>query len=151
MKKFLLLFSLLVIFSLYADSPSIESPSPEVQKQVEPLPFPGENSPEIAHQETSFTMQLLHMLTTLGLLIALILFASWVLKRMMRTRIQQVNISSAIKILEQRALTTKTVVSLIEIRGKEFAIAESANGVTLLGQLGSSSDADLFTIKKNDN
>ena len=87
-------------------------------------------------------MQLMNMLTTLGLLIALVLAASWALKRMMRTRMLQVNETSSIKILEQRAITAKTIISLIEIREKKIAIAESSNGVTLLCNYASSDEGE---------
>lgn len=95
-----------------------------------PNPFP--DLPEGAKAETSFTMLLLNMFFTLGLLISVVLLASWALKKMMSSRVQQVNETSLIKIIEQRALTAKTVVSLIEIQGVELAIAESTNGVTVL-------------------
>ncbi len=126
-----LLFFLIVAFSAMA----AETAAPET------APFPLEENPK---EETSFTMQLLHMLATLGLLISLVLLASWFLKKMMQTRVKQVNQSSAIKILEQRPLTHKTVISLIEIHGKEIAIAESTNGVTLLYQLASQKNGEIL-------
>lgn len=128
-----ILFFSLFVFSLFAEAPVETAP----QTSQQPPPFPGENMPGGEGQsETSFAMQFMHMLTTLGLLIGVVLLATWVLKRMMHTRVQQVNLTSSIKILEQRALTTKTVVSLVAIRGKEFAIAESGTTVTLLGTFG---------------
>lgn len=135
MKILSFLFSSLCVFSLYAEQPAEVTP----QTSQQPALFPGETpsgEPSGEHGETSFAMQFMHMLTTLGLLIAVVLLATYVLKRMMQTRVEKVNLTSSIKIVEQRALTTKTVVSLIEIRGKEFAIAESGTSVTLLGAFG---------------
>lgn len=130
MKMLGILFFSLCLFSLYAE-PAAET-APQTTQQ--PPLFPGENAPTGEGQaETSFAVQFMHMMTTVGLLIAVVLVSTWVLKRMMQTRVEKVNLTSSIKILEQRAVTTKTVVSLIEIRGKEFAIAESGTGVTLLG------------------
>jgi flagellar biogenesis protein FliO len=108
----------------------------EAEKPTQPPPnLPEEFKIEKEIEPPSFTWQLLNVLTTLGLLIAMVMLASWFFKRMMRTRMQQVNLTSDIKILEQRALTARTIVSVIDIRGKELAIAESTNGVTLLCQL----------------
>jgi flagellar biogenesis protein FliO len=129
-----------------------ETPEPEttaVHSEPETAPTDtiseGKVSPfgEGGKEETSFSMQLLHMLATLGLLVSLVLLASWALKRMMRTRIQQVNQTSTIKIVEQRPLSSKTIISLIEVRGREFAVAESANGVTLLSQFHSQKEEEI--------
>ncbi|MCE5317208.1 MAG: flagellar biosynthetic protein FliO [Parachlamydia sp.] len=141
----ILLFSFCLV-SLYAE-PTAET-VPQTSQQ-EPPPFPGESMTIVEKQsESTFAMQFMHMLATLGLLIAVVLLSSWVLKRMMQTRVEKVNLTSTIKIVEQRSLTTKTVVSLIEIRGKEFAIAESAAGVTLLGTFAAGREEELPAINR---
>lgn len=137
MQKFFVLFLLLTLAfqgTLPSEPPSAQQTSEKPDDAIiapSVPPYPAvENAPE--RNESTFTLQLLNMLATLGLLLALVLGGSWVLKRMMRTRMLQVNETSTIKILEQRALTAKTLVSVIEIRGKKIGIAESTNGVTLL-------------------
>ncbi|KAF3362342.1 hypothetical protein PHSC3_001171 [Chlamydiales bacterium STE3] len=103
---------------------------PVKAEEPPPFPFPEEASPQI--DDGHFTMQLLNMFFMLGLLIGLLLFVSWFLKRMMHTRIQQVNDSSAIKILEQRAISPKTTVYALDIEGKTYILAETATAITSL-------------------
>ena len=74
------------------------------------------------------------MVSTLGMLTALLLFISWFLKRMMRTRVQQLNTSSAIKIIEQRQLSARSMLYLIELEGKTFALGESSGNICLIGE-----------------
>ncbi len=81
-------------------------------------------------EEGHFYSDLFNMLFTLGLLIALLLMGSWIVKRLMHTRLHQINTTSSIKIIESRALSTKSVIYLLEIQGKEIAVAESINGIT---------------------
>lgn len=84
------------------------------------------------NDDTYFFYQLLNMLFALVSIILLILIASWILKRMMNTRIQQINTNSRIKIVERRSLTPKTAIYLLEVSDRDIVIAESGNGVTLL-------------------
>ncbi|QLH35282.1 MAG: flagellar biosynthetic protein FliO [Parachlamydiaceae bacterium] len=54
-------------------------------------------------------------------------------QKMMNTRMEQLNTTSEIKIIEKRLLTPKTSLYLIDIHGTGFILAESLNGVTSLG------------------
>lgn len=81
-----------------------------------------------------FFEEFMQMLYTLGMLVAVLMVGMWILKRLMAVRIEQANISSAIKIQERRNLTPKTTIYILGIFGKSFAIAESSNGITLLGE-----------------
>ncbi len=80
-----------------------------------------------------FFSEFMNMLTTLGLIVAIILLATWFLKRMVNSKIQQLNTTSLIKIVEQRTLSPKTSLYFLDIQGKGFILAESINGVTSLG------------------
>jgi len=51
---------------------------------------------------------------------------------MLNSRIQQINTTSLIKIIERRALTPKSSIYILEIRDREIAIAESAHGIIKL-------------------
>jgi flagellar biogenesis protein FliO len=92
------------------------------------------SSPRSQPDDDQFYSQFLSMLSTLGIVVAVILFITWVLKQLLSTRIQQMNSSSAIKILERRSLTPKTAIYLLDVYGKGIAIAESQNGVTRLSE-----------------
>lgn len=89
----------------------------------------------------TFIPELMNMLFMLGLLVLLILLASWYLKRVVNTRIQQANDTSEIKIEERRALTAKTSIYLLRIKDKHVLIAESSNGITLLSSSRSLADS----------
>ena len=96
-----------------------------------PVELPVILEPE---SEDRFFQEFMNMLTTLGLIVAAILFISWFLKKMVNSRIQQANTTSVIKIVEQRALSPKSSVYLIEIHGKQMVIGETVNGLTKLDE-----------------
>lgn len=79
-----------------------------------------------------FIKGFMSMLASLGIIIALLLIVSWFFKKMMNTRLQQLNTTSDIKILERRSLSPKATIYLLEIKGKGIVIAESSNGLTRL-------------------
>jgi flagellar biosynthetic protein FliO len=158
MKKFLkiIVFTYLLagphLFSLLHsqhENSSIEEDQAKSSVTLPPSPHP-ENAPANAHSpafpfedikdeqtkpgEDRFISNFINMLTSLGLIIALIFIVSWILKRFLNTRIQQINTQSTIKIIERRALTPKTCIYLLEIEDKRIVIAESTNGVTTLSQ-----------------
>jgi len=84
--------------------------------------------------DTRFFEEFVNMLLYLGGTIAFIVFFIWILKRLLATRVGQVNETSSIKILEHRVLSQKTSVYMLQISGKIVAITDSINGVTLLGE-----------------
>ena len=127
---FLYFFALLLPLQNFAQEPPKENPQSEYVFPV----FPEENSPQAQSADRFFT-EFFNMLATLGLIIVLILFAAWFLKRMVNTRMIQANETSPIKILGRRGLTPKTAIYLLEINGKQIAIAESNAGVTALGEV----------------
>lgn len=116
------LFVILVILftPLAADTPNTSPVFPSKEFHVD------------ENEDDHFTHDLMQMLSTLGLLLAVVLIGSWFLRRMMHSRVQSLNTTSEIKILEQRPLTPKTSIFLLEIRGKGIVMAESVNGVSHL-------------------
>lgn len=76
-----------------------------------------------------FFSEFISMLFALGLIIGLMLVIAWALKRMLHTRMHQMNTSSAIKILERRTLNPKAALYLLDINGKGIVIAESSVGI----------------------
>lgn len=86
----------------------------------------------LSHEGQSFESKFFHMLFILGLLIAFMILASWALKRMMKSRMTQINTSNSIKVLETRYLSPRATLYLIEVENETFLIAESPQTVTLL-------------------
>jgi flagellar biogenesis protein FliO len=105
--------------------------SPSPNNALSPY-FPLEVPNQADKGNDRFFTEFMNMLATLGFILALILIVAWFVKRMLNTRIQQINTTSPIKIIERRSLTPKTAIYLIEIYDKAIAIAESQNGVTSL-------------------
>lgn len=149
MNKYTLYLFTLFIFlskSLFSEDPASSTtkqesvletpaiPTPPAPKKSE-YAFPIEDViPPQTKQDDRFFTELLNMLSVLGIVIVVILATAWFLKRILNTRMQQINTISPIKILERRALTPKTTIYLIEINGKGIALAESQNGASLLAE-----------------
>jgi flagellar biosynthetic protein FliO len=85
--------------------------------------------------EDHFTRDMLNMLSTLGIVVAVLYGLAYAIKRMMNNRVQQLNTSSLIKVVEQRSLSPKSTLYLVEVHGKTIVLGESVNGVTLLTTL----------------
>lgn len=94
-----------------------------------------------------FYVEFFNMLATLGLVIAIILIAAWLLRRLLNTRLEQINTTSIIKIVERRALSPKSAVYLLEIYDKIMVVAETQNGITQLGEFSIPPEAEIS--KKN--
>jgi flagellar protein FliO/FliZ len=77
------------------------------------------------NEPDNFQAKFLNMLFILGLLIGFMVLASWMLKKMMKSRVTQINQASSIKILETRQLSPKSALYLIEVEGKIILIGES--------------------------
>lgn len=117
---------------------------------VEPLP---ETPPQPAYEDIHsgkeeadrFTTELLNMVMTLLFFIGVILALSWFLKRILSARQQQVNTQSSIKILEQRNLSSKTFIYLLDVRGHTLVVAESPTSLSLLASLPTESPSQSLT------
>jgi len=124
---FLMLFSLVSLIAHSAEETPIPPNPTEIHPQITPNDPPV--APNITDQDLFFK-EFLNMLTTLGLIIAALLFLSWFVKRMMNTRVQQLNTSSLIKIIERRSISPKAQLYLVEIHGKTLVLGESHLGLT---------------------
>lgn len=136
MFKYILL--LILIISNPISLISVEDHLINTKKMEEDIPLPAslrEHSKKELPKEDHFVGEFIKMLVTLGGIVALMLVASFLLKRFNGARIQQMNESSSIKILERRAITAKTTVYLLTIKEKEFAIFESHNGLLLIPEI----------------
>lgn len=132
------------------DHTSISSPASHTDMSAtssheseEPV-FPLEDLIEQPNKgNDKFFSEFLNMLATLGLVIALILIAAWFIKRLLNTRMEQINTSSLIKIIDKRSISPKTGLYLLEIYDKKVLIAETQAGVAKLAEFGTeSSDSE---------
>lgn len=80
-----------------------------------------------------FFHEFINMLTTLGLIVAIVLLATWYFKKMLSTKVDQLNTTSQIKVIERRVLSPKVTVYLLDVKGEGIILAESATDVTRLG------------------
>jgi len=85
--------------------------------------------------EYAFLSEFVRMLSILGMMIGALLLVAWVLKRIMHTRIQQMNATSTIHIIERRALAPKSALYLLEVEGQRMVVAESPAGIQHLTNL----------------
>jgi flagellar biogenesis protein FliO len=98
-------------------------------------PWPIEQDNVQPPSPDRFYHEFLKMLAILGFILVLLFAVSWFLKRVLNVRVQQINATSPIKIVERRALSPKTAVYVIEVFDKQFAFAESHNALAVLGEV----------------
>lgn len=89
-------------------------------------------SQDVIPQTYNYWGQFFSMLLTLGFILCLIFVSVYFLKRVMRSRMHQLNKSTGIKILERRALSSKSSLYLVDILGKGVVISESASGINVI-------------------
>lgn len=80
----------------------------------------------------SFEAKFFNMLIILFLLIGFMFLASWSLKRMMKSKLTNLNTGSSIKVLETRYLSPRATLYIVEVEGQSLLIAESPTTVTHL-------------------
>lgn len=110
------------------------------------------NEPGVKHvkEQDNFQAKFLNMLFILTLLIGFMILASWVLKRMMKSRITQINQSSAIKVLETRQLSPKSALYLVEVEGRIILIAESGTSVNHIASFSDTMKTSIPPFPKSD-
>jgi flagellar biogenesis protein FliO len=146
--KFLLVFSCICgnLYSADATQSFPPVPSSQIQSQVivptrdNTVIDPNNKYPEsplhIPLEDQGggdrFTSELINMVTTLGLILALMIGVVWLLKRTVNARMINVNTSSAIQVLDKRMLSNKATVYLLDVNGKGILVGESATGIARL-------------------
>jgi flagellar biogenesis protein FliO len=90
------------------------------------------NKPE---REDDYHTKFTNMLGILALLISFMILASWAIKRMMKTRISQLNTQSSIKVLETRYLSPKSTIYLLDVMGQAILVGESSAGLHPLSKV----------------
>lgn len=120
----MLFFGLVNLASVIAQEP----PEPPPIENIQPLDQEPFSPPDTADLYFEF----FKMMFMLGLIISFLLLILYFFRRMMNARVEQLNTSSLIKIVERRGLSPRTTLYIIEVSGKELIFAESNNGVTAL-------------------
>jgi len=128
---FLLSLSMLTISYVNGANPPGSLPA-EVPATPTPLPemLPG------------YEGAVLKMIVTFIALLVGIFFTVWILKKLSRGHFNQLNANRAIKILEKRPLSPKTMLYLVELGNKQTLIAESQLEVKSLATLNLISEED---------
>lgn len=90
-----------------------------------------ETNPE---QGASFFYQLLNMAIALAAVLALLFVVTYFLRRATRGRHKQMNEASPIKVLEERTLSHKTTLYIIEVYDKHILVGESQTGIERLAE-----------------
>jgi len=120
MKKAFLFLVISSIFTIsaYSDEVSVEK-TPTKEEMVEKPLFEDSLPPSDFHKT------FIRMIISLALIIILVFVTFWAFRRMMRAKQMQANNQKAIKIIERRSLSPKTVLYLIDINNKKILLSES--------------------------
>jgi len=140
---FLLLLTFFIPFALFSESEVPHSSSENLKEESLPDDYysldpyfdhyQNENRVDNHLKEgDNFQAKFLNMLFILSLLIGFMILASWLLKRMMKARITQINQASYIKVLETRQLSPKSTLYFIEIEEERVLVGESQAGLHLI-------------------
>lgn len=89
----------------------------------------------VEHEADTFQAKFLNMLFLLALLIGFMILASWSLKRLMKTKIKNLNTASTIKVLETRYLSPRATLYLVEVQNHTILMAESPTTMTFLATI----------------
>lgn len=82
----------------------------------------------------SYFEEFINMMMTLVFVLGLAIVTLLFIRKMMRSRAKQLNLSTGIKVLEKRVMSQKAALYLIDILGKGVVIAESPAGIQVVTQ-----------------
>ncbi len=85
--------------------------------------------------DSRFLQEFIHMIILLSLLVLVLFVGSWIIRRMLNIRLDQVNETSKIKLLEKRMITSRSGIYLLDVHGKKIVVSESNNGITKIAEL----------------
>jgi flagellar biosynthetic protein FliO len=85
-------------------------------------------------ESINFMGPLLQTLFFIFLFIGFIMTATFFIRRWGQMRWNKENVTSDIEVLERRALSPKSAVYLIKVKGKQILVGETANGLVSLAQ-----------------
>lgn len=95
---------------------------------IDPSPLLGEI--DVTSVPTSATSAdlgatFLKMMLTFGILILLLFGTYWMIRRLIRMRLEKGVGTASIQVVEKRMISPKTMLYLVEVEGKKVLIAES--------------------------
>lgn len=108
-----------------------EAVQPATEKAVPMTPatqpdLPAETAPEMARPEPpTYEGAFLKMILVLLLLLFIIFFGIWVIRRLSHSRLRMFKEPKHIRIIDRRPLSAKTALYLIEVGDKRVLVAES--------------------------
>jgi flagellar biogenesis protein FliO len=114
--------------ALCAESTPPESPQTTTVQEWEAEEKADKAEVEENHFGKLFMRMIILLVATLLLLVAF----AWVAKRFLNGRMLQHNRTGRIQVLEQRTLSPKAALYLIQLDKREILIAEHTNGIQLL-------------------
>lgn len=84
-------------------------------------------------EETSrFMTEFFKMLFVLGGMVIVLFAISWYVKRYTAQRIEKANDTNVIKVIEQRTLSARSVIYLLDVEGKSYLVGETPHGLVKL-------------------
>lgn len=140
---FLLLLTLSCFLTAEDQNPVAVPKTETTNTGPQPFPFPPESENVVDDETTHFFNEFIKMLGTLGLLIAVMLVSSWVLKGMLNKQKQKIISSDSIKVLERCQLSHSGFIYLIEVDNKTLLIGESPQSINLITTLSESPQRDV--------
>lgn len=96
---------------------------------------------QVVDQNYSFWEQIIKMTLSIGSLMAIVIAATWMMRKMMDKRIEFINKGSRIKVIEKRIIHPKASFYIIEVDQQQWVIAESPNGFQRIGRLHTDNDS----------
>jgi len=129
-----LLTTFILITPLSAQSPITEERTQEALQK-------GYEEPQ---EDDLFYSELMNVVFILALILFIMIVAAYYLRKFMQSRVEQINVTSSIKVLEQRNLSAKSVLYIVEAEGKRVLVGESVAGVVGLAELSAKSFHDIY-------
>lgn len=118
------------------DSPSPSYDLEKTPSEKDPLPIdPNDVDDKDFEPSYDYWKDFFRMLMILGIIILSLIFSARFFKRLMNSRLKQLNDLNKIKVLEKRTLSQKSVAYLLEVAGKQFVIGESTSSLHFLTEI----------------
>jgi flagellar biogenesis protein FliO len=124
------LFLAICFSSLY----SVNDESPVTRERIREAVEQYDINDEMDPYDANYYYELWNILFALVVIITVMFVGAWLLRRFMQGKMEQMNVSSTIKILEQRNLSPKSVLYIVEVYNKHILIGESAAGVAPISE-----------------
>lgn len=108
-------------------SQNVEHSHEDVDHHIEPEKTSNDPTtpPDLNRATESYEMAFVKTMIVLVCLIVLIVLTIWMFRRISHGRLSNFNSFKAVKVLEKRPLSPKSMLYLIEVSGKQVLIAES--------------------------